>query len=720
MITGTLKELSKTLKFENATLAKKRQILIDIHGSHCMYCGASADYFEVDHVHPVCRGGTDELTNLVLSCVDCNQMKGGAGFSQMHNQPSWLKDAVMRTLQQLSPFSNRKFTYNPAKTNFHLNGSLPIKYPSKITEFGELIERHRIQSGFSKKGILKRLNSFEKKWNNYLTNVAIFGESQLPGLAKLLSIPLGTLENAYIKNCFDYALERPLLSQVWKKPFLQEFIESCDIESRIKAFLDEYPEKIKSIHPCYPTIQNLKIGRPPGKTGRDRMKEMLGFEVFPAEKIEAFRQQLKYETPNLKQTTIPQSQSRPHTSENGKSDTSTPPVWVAPPLRTEAYFRKLLHQELDYTIKNAKQIKHYLSSPEIKACWQPVLLNFKQDIQDFVAGRSFTSVAKELGISTDLISSYCYGHTFPTRKYQQLLKEKAGIDVYRDEVLSACHDLIDIIPMTDKGDIRVESIRRLKKEGLFYSEGIVTRDSIGMGRKIFASWESEQPTPKVKRWTAEEDNQLRELFKQGKTDKEIGAVLGRPKEGVRQRRKNKLGLDYRKHWSAEEEAQLKQLLTKTDKPLSEIAEIMGRTKGSIQRRKEHLGIRRIPVKLDKHNPMHLEQVLKYKAAGWTQAEIAEVYGLKNPAQISSILRFHGFHRYGDCRHDTQWTELETHRLRKRLEKGTPRTEIYKAFPHRSEKSVCRKIEEITRYWLSPAEQAKRRKQRENHMKWRVY
>jgi hypothetical protein len=46
----------------------------------CWYCDAQLNPFagfEIDHVHPVCKGGTDDVANLVPSCHDCNQRKGG-------------------------------------------------------------------------------------------------------------------------------------------------------------------------------------------------------------------------------------------------------------------------------------------------------------------------------------------------------------------------------------------------------------------------------------------------------------------------------------------------------------------------------------------------------------------------------------------------------------------------------------------------------------------
>lgn len=44
----------------------------------CRYCGRMAPdvILEVDHIHPVAEGGTDDMVNLITSCRDCNRGKG--------------------------------------------------------------------------------------------------------------------------------------------------------------------------------------------------------------------------------------------------------------------------------------------------------------------------------------------------------------------------------------------------------------------------------------------------------------------------------------------------------------------------------------------------------------------------------------------------------------------------------------------------------------------
>lgn len=50
----------------------------------CRYCGRQSDSVElhVDHLIPVCQGGTNDESNLVTSCVPCNQGKAGIPLEQ--------------------------------------------------------------------------------------------------------------------------------------------------------------------------------------------------------------------------------------------------------------------------------------------------------------------------------------------------------------------------------------------------------------------------------------------------------------------------------------------------------------------------------------------------------------------------------------------------------------------------------------------------------------
>ena len=51
----------------------------------CRYCGRQSDAvpLEIDHVLPVCQGGTNDIENLVTACGDCNRGKSGNTIQQV-------------------------------------------------------------------------------------------------------------------------------------------------------------------------------------------------------------------------------------------------------------------------------------------------------------------------------------------------------------------------------------------------------------------------------------------------------------------------------------------------------------------------------------------------------------------------------------------------------------------------------------------------------------
>jgi len=49
--------------------------LIERDGEQCAYCGCTSD-LSIDHITPLSRGGSDNLDNLQLLCLTCNNQKG--------------------------------------------------------------------------------------------------------------------------------------------------------------------------------------------------------------------------------------------------------------------------------------------------------------------------------------------------------------------------------------------------------------------------------------------------------------------------------------------------------------------------------------------------------------------------------------------------------------------------------------------------------------------
>lgn len=52
----------------------------------CGYCGESPNKIQIDHIHPVQSGGTDEESNLMPSCFSCNNYKTSLTVEQFRRE----------------------------------------------------------------------------------------------------------------------------------------------------------------------------------------------------------------------------------------------------------------------------------------------------------------------------------------------------------------------------------------------------------------------------------------------------------------------------------------------------------------------------------------------------------------------------------------------------------------------------------------------------------
>ena len=72
----TVKELNRWKKTDDYKKWRKRQFAAQ--NAECYYCRKSLIGVKtnIEHITPKSRGGTNKLNNLVLSCWECNKIKG--------------------------------------------------------------------------------------------------------------------------------------------------------------------------------------------------------------------------------------------------------------------------------------------------------------------------------------------------------------------------------------------------------------------------------------------------------------------------------------------------------------------------------------------------------------------------------------------------------------------------------------------------------------------
>lgn len=81
-------EHNKNYRLGSINLAEWNKLRMEIFrrdGFRCTYCGVVGGKLECDHVVPVSKGGTNELSNLTTSCRSCNRSKKDKLLSEWIN-----------------------------------------------------------------------------------------------------------------------------------------------------------------------------------------------------------------------------------------------------------------------------------------------------------------------------------------------------------------------------------------------------------------------------------------------------------------------------------------------------------------------------------------------------------------------------------------------------------------------------------------------------------
>lgn len=55
-------------------------------GRRCFYCNSLVDSLTVDHIVPLSKGGLDIISNIVGSCLKCNQSKGARNLEDWYRE----------------------------------------------------------------------------------------------------------------------------------------------------------------------------------------------------------------------------------------------------------------------------------------------------------------------------------------------------------------------------------------------------------------------------------------------------------------------------------------------------------------------------------------------------------------------------------------------------------------------------------------------------------
>lgn len=122
-----------------------KEYLLEKFNRTCVYCNTKEGPFNLDHFHPKSKGGSDKVSNLVLSCVKCNQAKDNqlpADF--LSDRPKLLAMIEKQRKQPLSDAAAVNTTRWKLKEILEATG-LPVEIGS-----GGLTKFNRKRLGISK------------------------------------------------------------------------------------------------------------------------------------------------------------------------------------------------------------------------------------------------------------------------------------------------------------------------------------------------------------------------------------------------------------------------------------------------------------------------------------------------------------------------------------------------------------------------------------------
>ena len=250
-----------------------REYLLAKWGRKCAYCGAENTPYEIDHIHPRSKGGSNRVSNLTLACHDCNQKKGNRLVSEfLANQPDRLRRILAQSKAPLRDAaainSTRQALYQRLKAT-----GLPVETGSGgRTKYNRILQQypkaHWIDSAcVGESGESVRLNAEHKP---LLIRAMGHGERQRARLNKY-GFPVG--HKAVDKSAYGFQTGDMVRAVIPKGKFKGAYCGRIAIRARpsfalsTKTLDKPYPLRFSSlavglfdVHPKYLTLLHRNDG----------------------------------------------------------------------------------------------------------------------------------------------------------------------------------------------------------------------------------------------------------------------------------------------------------------------------------------------------------------------------------------------------------------------------------------------------------------------------
>lgn len=122
-----------------------REYLLEKWHRTCVYCGIKDVPFEIEHIHPKSKGGSNRVGNLVLACRECNQKKGNQDVKDfLKSKPDRLKKILTQAkapLRDAAVMNSTRYAIGGLIKKF----GLPVSFWS-----GGRTKMNRVKQGYKK------------------------------------------------------------------------------------------------------------------------------------------------------------------------------------------------------------------------------------------------------------------------------------------------------------------------------------------------------------------------------------------------------------------------------------------------------------------------------------------------------------------------------------------------------------------------------------------
>lgn len=157
------KPISKKAKFE----------ILKRDSFKCQYCGkeAPAVILEVDHIRPVCKGGSNDLFNLITACYDCNRGKAGIPIKNqdiLKKQKTQLNEINKKREQLLflKKWKEELENYEDEECNFFIEHLVKFCDSYELNESG----RRKLKKWIKKYTTEELINAIQISFERYFDN----------------------------------------------------------------------------------------------------------------------------------------------------------------------------------------------------------------------------------------------------------------------------------------------------------------------------------------------------------------------------------------------------------------------------------------------------------------------------------------------------------------------------------------------------------------------